>query len=99
MIAESRINEIALAMGTDENRIKALVELSPEEAAAELNKQGYNFTTEEIIDFGAYIVNTTKAKDEVDEEMLEQVSGGSVTAAVFVAGVIIGMVANKKGWW
>ena len=97
MLNEAKINEIAAAMGTDEAKIKAYVEMTPEDAAAEFSKMGYDITANDLVEFGEYITNKA-AEGEINEADLDQVSGGSVTGAVFLIGVLVGMTAAKNGW-
>ena len=80
-------------------------------AVAEINSNGYDFTVEEVQEFGKQLVATMNQDDELSAESLDSVSGGLVvTAGVLAAGVAlfgaglsasvaIGIaVANHKGW-
>lgn len=98
MISEARVNAIAAAMSADETKVAALLDMSPEAAAAEFKAQGYDFTAEELVAFAKYIQDNA-GNGEIDEDQLDQVAGGSVATAVFVGGVIVGMVLNKKNVW
>ena len=99
MINEARINEIAIAMGTNEEQIKAMFELSAEEAAAQFQAKGYDFTAEELEAFAANLKSMVSQSEELDENALDNVSGGSVTACVFLVGVLAGMIIAKKNPW
>lgn len=96
----------------DKERAYRLLEQDAEVAVAEINNNGYDFTVEEVQEFGAQLVKLMNQGDELSEESLASVSGGVlvVTAGVLAAGVAlfgaglsasvaIGIaVANKKGW-
>lgn len=97
MLSEARMNEIVTAMGTDEDEIKKLIEMTPEAAAAEFAAKGYNFTAEELVEFGDSLMASV-SNGEINEDDLDKVAGGSVVGAVFLVGVIIGMTANERGW-
>ena len=98
-MTEARINEIISAIGTNEARIKTLVEMSPEEASAKLHSEGFDISAEELIEFGRYCAEHGTQDIEMDEEQLENVSGGSVTAAVLLIGVLAGMMLARKNPW
>lgn len=99
MITETRINEIATAMGTNEEQIKAMFELSVEEAYNQFKAKGYDFTIEELEAFTAHLKNMMVQNEELDESALDNVAGGSVTACVFLVGVLGGMIIAKKNPW
>lgn len=96
---EKRINEIISAMGTDEDQIKALLELSPEEAAAKFKAQGFEVSADELVDFGKYCAEHVDQSGEINETQLENVSGGSIMGAAFLVGVIGGMILARKNPW
>ena len=84
MITETRINEIATALGTDEEQIKEMFSLTAEEAVAQFKSKGYDFTAEELDEFAAHLKNMLSQNEELDENALDSVAGGSVTAWVFL---------------
>lgn len=99
MITDARINEIAVALGTDEEQIKAMFNLSAVEAVAQFKAKGYDFTIEELEAFATHLRNMLTQNDELDENALDNVSGGSVTACIFLCGVLGGMIIAKKNPW
>lgn len=74
MLTQERKNIISGILNEDKQRAKELLALEPSEALIEINKLGYNFTIEEIKEFG----KVTKDSNELDFELLESVSGGAV---------------------
>lgn len=78
MLTNERMSEIAEALGSDQVRIKKLVDMEPEQAAAELAKEGYDITAEELIAFGEKITVLASQDGEFNEESLENVSGGGL---------------------
>lgn len=94
-----RANAIAIAIGTDEAKIEALLDLSPEEAAAKLNAEGGDFSAQELVDFAEFLKETMPKEGEIAEGELDQVAGGLAAELVFCGGVLLGMYLNKKGKW
>lgn len=95
----------------DKERAYGLLEQEAEVAVAKINSYGYDFSVEEVQEFGKQMLQSMNQSGELSEESLESVSGGLVvTAGVLAAGVAlfgaglsasvaIGIaVANKKGW-
>ena len=95
----------------DKERAYKLFEMDAEVAVAEINGDGFDFTVEEVQEFGKQLTALLNQGDELSEESLDAVSGGLVvTAGVLAAGVAlfgaglsgsiaIGIaVANHKGW-
>lgn len=99
MISVERANEIAIAIGNDENKIKELLDLSPEEAVAKLNSDGNDFTAQELVDFAEFVKKSVPAEGELGEEALENVAGGLAAELVFCGGVLVGMYMNKNNIW
>lgn len=88
----------------DVERAKKLLDLDPEEAVAKINADGYDFTVDEVVEFGEHLSNA--ASDELSEESLSEVAGGVVAAAaaaVYVAcialGVTVGAAAGAHKKW
>ena len=98
-------------LGEDKERAYRLLEMEAEVATAEINASGYDFSVEEVREFGKQLVAVMNQDSELSVEALENVSGGLVISAavlalagkLFVAGfsaaVTIGVaIAAKKGW-
>ena len=88
----------------DVNRAKALLNLSPEEATEKINADGYDFSVDEIIEFGENL-KAASAEGELSEESLNDVAGGLVittaAAAVYVSCITLGLgvgYAAGKHW-
>lgn len=85
-------------------RAKELLQLDPAEAVAVINAQGYDFSVEELNEYGKAL-KITASNGELSEEDLEDVAGGGAilticgaAAIAFVAGVVVGGV-EKSGIW
>lgn len=78
MITNERMNEIAEVIGSDEERAKTLFGMTPEEAAAELGKEGFTVTADELVDFGELVKSLQGENGELDESCLENVAGGGI---------------------
>lgn len=112
VLKEERAALLSNFLVADKERALSLLNLEPEVAVKEINSNGYDFTVEEVEEFGKQLVSLANSNEELSEEALENVSGGVlvVTAGVLAAGVAlfgaglsasvaIGIaVANKKGW-
>lgn len=104
MLTNERAELIGNYLTADKERAAALLALSPEEAVAKINAEGHDFTADEIEEFGKNLKAAAQA-DELDENALEDVSGGLATAAatVYLAcvtiGVGLGTAAASKWKW
>lgn len=99
MISVEKANAIATAIGSDEERVKMLFDLSPEEAAEKLNSEGNDVTAQDLIDFADFVKENAATEGELAEDDLGNVSGGVVAELVFCGGVLLGMYLNNKGTW
>lgn len=111
MLTAERANLLSNFLVEDKERAYRLLDLEPEAALKEINSNGFDFTIDEVEEFGKQLASLVNEGDELSEEALASVSGGLVvTAGVLAAGVAlfgaglsasvaIGIaVANKKGW-
>ncbi len=99
-MTNERISQITDALMADETNVKSLFELDPSDAANALEQKGYDFTEEELVEYGKILDSEKKALEsgqELAEEALDDVSGGGLIAAA-VAGVIIGYWAYGQKW-
>lgn len=83
-MTKERIQAIAEVLENDDLR-KDLLTMEPADAAEELKKKGYDFTADELIEFGKLVAEATSS-GELDAEDLDAVAGGAV-AALTVLGV------------
>lgn len=106
MLTNERAELIAKYLTADKERAQALLELSPEEAAAKINADGHDFTADEIQEFGKNLQAVVQS-DELDENALEDVSGGVVISAAAAGvyltcvsiGVTLGIAAGSNWKW
>lgn len=83
-MTEERANELAEILNADEETAKRLLTMSPEEAAAELRDKGYDFSPEELLEFGEglnILITAKREQRELTEEELDMVSGGCLKCA------------------
>lgn len=102
-MTNERIEAITKALTADESQISALFEMEPAEAAAKLAEKGYNFTADELVEYGKLLDQAKKnaegANGELDEDALENVAGGAVgLVTVALAGVAVGYWAYGRNW-
>lgn len=109
MLTNERAELIAKYLTDNQERAKALLELSAEEAAAKINADGFDFSVDEIREFGQQlqmIADAQSKNGELNAEDLENVAGGAfitLTAAglftVFCTCCGAGwMMAERHGW-
>ena len=110
ILTNERSEKLSAYLTADIERAKSLINLSPEEAVAKINADGYDFSVDEIMEFGEQLqkVAASQSDDgELSEEALSAVAGGVVIAAgvlaagvaLFTAGVTFGYkVARDRGW-
>ena len=78
---EKRAEALSNFLTSDPERAKTLLSMEPDEALVAINAAGYDFTIDELTEFGAEVRRVSLLNDEISEENLEEVAGG-------VAGVI-----------
>ena len=90
----------------DVDRANKLLELTPDEAAKLINADGYDFSAEEVAEFGENLKAASATNEELSEESLSEVSGGVIAGAaiaVYVAcvalGVKLGVAAGSHKKW
>lgn len=94
-MTKERIQAIAEALENDDLR-KALLDMEPATAAEELKKEGYDFTTDELIEFGTLFAEATST-GELNAEDLDSVAGGSVTVVTLLGVTFATKVAYDLG--
>lgn len=73
----------------DEETAKTVLGSSPEEAQVNIKSRGLDFTVEELTKLADYTLASTENKNELNEESLDDVSGG----VSGIAGVACGPLA------
>ena len=91
---EKRAEKLGEYLASDTERAKKLLTLSPEEALEAINGDGYDFTLDEINEYGAEVRRVSSLSSEISEENLEKVAGG-VVEVITVA--FVGTVAFAVG--
>lgn len=79
-MTDNRAEALSKYLTADADRAAKLLSEEPEAALTAINADGYDFTLDELKEFGA-AVREVASSDELNEENLENVAGG-------VAGVI-----------
>lgn len=95
-LTNERAEMLANYLTEDTQRAKELLILEPAEALKEINGQGYDFTLEELSEYGE-AVRAASAEGELEAEALDDVSGGSVTLAALVGAGFAVKVAYDVG--
>lgn len=105
MLTNERSNLIGNYLAANKERAMVLLELSPEDAAAKINADGYDFTVDEIAEFGDQMKKavTASQEGELSEDALDGVSGGLVVEGVAIACISLGFsigaaIAKNCGW-
>lgn len=74
----------------------ALLDMEASEAVAKINADGFDFTIEELNEFAEMVKKAASAGDELDENSLDNVSGGAVVAAAAAAFVLVYYASRKR---
>jgi len=83
MLTQERAEKLMEYLNQDEARTLKLLELDPEAALAEINAEGYDFSADELYDFGQALASVSKKDEgEISADELDDVAGGSVTKTV-----------------
>ena len=95
---ETRINEIAAAIGTDEKKIKEIAGMTLDQAQEYFRANGYSFTKEELSEFAQLAVGNAQS-GEINENELEHVAGGfGLTGVLAFTAIVLGG-ANIGIFW
>ena len=89
----------------DVERAKKLLGLTPDEAVKAINADGYDFSIDELVEFGSKLQDAAKAQSEngeLSESSLEDVAGGiGVIAGTLIAlgaGILVGGMDRFQIW-
>lgn len=91
-----RMEEISRVLMDHESEIPALMAMEPSDAAEKLTDMGCACTAEELIAYSTAL-NNVKMDCELDENALDNVSGGAIVST-FLAGVCVGYLIYNKVW-
>ena len=105
-MTEERIEKLTNYLREDQEKELVLLQMQPEEACIKIQADGYDYTVDEIIEYGN-LVRTVAAQmdDEISEADLEMVAGGftlgSLVGAAFAVKVCydIGKALGKSLPW
>jgi hypothetical protein len=96
-LTEERAKVLTEFLNAEEGLAKRLLLLEPNEALEEINAFGNDFSLEELNEYGDALKGAF-AKGELDDELLDQVSGGALPAVIiFGVGVVSGATAIGGG--
>lgn len=82
ILTEDRAKLLADYLMEDQEKAKRLLEMAPEVAVKEINGAGYDFTVEELIEFGD-AMSLSVSKGELSDEELSNVAGGLGLVATY----------------
>lgn len=92
-LTENKAKTISEYLLADKERGAHLLELSPENATAEMNTAGCDITAEDLIEFGDAMAQVAD-KEELDANDLENVSGGMGIIATYAIACGIAFAAG-----
>ena len=87
MLTQEKAEVLSKILVSDQEHAKALLALSPEEALAQINAQGNDFTLEDVKEYGEALKATAAQSEVLDTDALDAVAGG---IAPIIAGAIVG---------
>ena len=89
MADNARIEKLKEIFSDADFTAKVLELETPEEVQAAVKEKGVEISLEEINSIKDYIIQNS-GNEELDDEQLEQVAGGSITVGAVVGAVIVG---------
>ena len=91
------LNEKWIPVFENEELAKKIVPMQPEEAQKALAENGFDFTIDEIIEAGneLYAMREQQMSGELDEDDLENVSGGISIVAVGIICKCVGAALSR----
>ena len=98
MLTKERAEILNNYLSADAAKAEALLNLEPEEALAQINAAGFDYTIEELMDF-AKALKLAKADGELDVEDLDDVAGGLGLPGACLCvggGILLGIACNAK---
>lgn len=103
MLTHERAQVLASYLDADIARARQLVTLTPTSAMNQINADGYDFTTEELEEFGKQLQSAAVRTGELDETELGEVAGGLVIEGVAISCIALGYkigsdLAKNYGW-
>lgn len=105
MLTQERAESLTNFLTADADKAKALLEMEPEAALAEINAAGFDFTVEELNEYcEAFKATVAQGQGELNDSELDNVAGGIVLTAgmvwglagCFAGGAAIGVAAGAK---
>lgn len=104
-MTEERVQNLTNYLSVDPDRMMKLFELTAEDAVAQINSDGYDFTADELKEFAEAVI-TVSQQDELDVDALDNVSGGfAITLTVGTVSCVCSIVrlcgpyVAKFGYW
>ena len=97
MLTQARADILTGFLEADQDRAEKLASLEPEAAVVQINKSGYDFTVDEVKEYGKVL--KASQGDKLDAEALESVAGGlSVATSIAIAYGCVIAIATKLTW-
>jgi len=87
MLTEERANALKDVLFSDEECAKKLLEIGPAEALTQINAHGYDFTLDELNEFGQALRDIAQ-NGEICVDALDDVAGGTLTGIAVVGASI-----------
>lgn len=99
MLDEMKIEEISKVIMDNQSEAKELFSKTPEEALKFMSEKGYDFTIEEIKEYGEMIAKMAKEQPngELSVDDLDNVAGGKGGNVAAVVGIAL-FVGVYFGW-
>lgn len=98
MLTQERADILTNFLSADTAKAETLLNMAPNEALAQINAAGFDFTLDELMDY-AKALKIAKADGELNADELEDVAGGLGllgAGCCIVGGIIIGIACNIK---
>lgn len=105
MITNAKVEELNKYLASDSVNAEALLTADPSTVLAQINKDGLNFTMDELMEYSSILKNALATNGELTESDMDMVAGGVVVslglcAAYVVGGLVfgvgVGIAVNAK---
>lgn len=103
-MTKERIQAIGAALESNDKMRKAVLGMEPADAASALKDAGYDFTADELVEFGKLVADAT-VSGELGADDLDSVAGGAITIGVLLGVTFatkvaydVGKAIGKKVW-
>ena len=99
-MTEEKARALVEYLEADEEKAKALFELSAAEAAEKLTADGVKCTENDLVEFAKAVQTASQSQDgELDEDALSEVAGGVMLGVAYKVAKLLFKAGYIRGRW